>query len=61
LLLAATLQLVGYALTIGAIPLNFEWAFHTGLTRWMLHLLPWLALAALPALEERTAAERAPT
>jgi hypothetical protein len=59
-LLAGALQLGGCAVTIAAIPVDFEWAFHTGLARWMLHLLPWLALAALPALEERAAAEPAP-
>jgi hypothetical protein len=57
--LAGAVQLGGYAVTVAAIPVNFEWALQTGLSRWMLHLLPWIALAALPALEERTAAEPA--
>jgi len=60
-LLAGAVQLGGCAVTIAAIPVNFEWAFQTGLARWMVHLLPWLALAALPALEERAAAEPAAT
>ena len=53
--LAGAVQLGACALTVAAIPVNFEWAFDTGLSRWMLHLLPWLVLAALPALEERAA------
>ncbi|HEX5009903.1 MAG TPA: hypothetical protein VFY71_05840 [Planctomycetota bacterium] len=59
-LLAGAVQLGGCAFTVAAIPVDFEWAFQTGLSRWMLHLLPWLALAALPALEERDVERAAP-
>jgi hypothetical protein len=54
-LLAAAVQFGAGALTVASIPLDFEWALGTGTGRWMIHLLPWLVLAALPALEERAA------
>ena len=52
-LVAGAVQFVAGAVVVAVLPLDFEWALGTGTGRWMIHLLPWLVLAALPALAPR--------
>ncbi len=54
-LLAGALQLAGYVAMVACISIDFEWSLATGLGRWLLHLLPWAALAAAAAIEEPAA------
>jgi hypothetical protein len=52
-LAAAGLHLLGCAAAMAGMELDLQWSLEVGMSRWLLHVLPWAALAAAAGLEEQ--------